>query len=851
MPRVTYNQTNFTAGELSPRLYGRVDIARYQNGAETIKNMVPLIHGGVKSRDGLQYVASTKDSSKRSRVVRYVFNRDQAYILEFGDYYIRFFNSGGQILDENGDPYEIASPYAEADLFELNFTQSADTLFIAHRDTPISRLRRFDHAAWVLDESPFVSTPTYETGFVPETAMTVSPLDVGADTVMTADYGVFIGSDVGRTVQCSNGGSVQITRIIDNNVAQGVVLSAFSSGEIKQGDWVITGSPQVGITPSGKEPAGTSITLTASGSASTGASVAVANLYCKPNLALLSLEGIEYANAYGWWTSSGANRTVIVYLCVETSAPHGLVSGDKFLMTGCVSADGFRELNGAYTVRTRLTDTTFSCSFFLTEDQMEMAVAGVVTYGNIAKTSKGASGVEAWRTEDVGSVVAINGGQARITGYQNPFVVDAVIIQPLTSTVKAIKNSWALKAPAWNIRDGYPGAATIYEQRLVAAGSHAYPNSVWFSKIGEYLNFDGGVADDDAISINVSSNEVVDIRHLSQTKALIALASGGEYTFFGGVEKPITPTNIQIKNQSVYGCSNVAPQRIGNELFFLQRARRKVRAMSYKFESDAFGAPDLSVLAEHMTEGGIVDMAYQPEPDSVLWLVRADGVLVSCTIDRDQDVIAWATHETDGAVESVACIPGASSDVVWCVVRRTINGQTKRYIERMASGLCMDSGITGTADPATDTWTGLGHLEGETVQVVGDGVVMNPQVVSGGQITVDRAVTTISVGLPFTPKAVSLTPELPSQTGSSQGNAMRTSEVTIRVLNTVGARVNGQDVAFRSLGGPTDDPVDPYTGDKRIFTLGWERGTNRVTIEQPQPLPMHILSIIRKFTVND
>ena len=354
------------------------------------------------------------------------------------------------------------------------------------------------------------------------------------------------------------------------------------------------------------------------------------------------------------------------------------------------------------------------------------------------------------------------------------------------------------------------------------------------------------------MSFTVSSDQINPITHMAQIKALIALTYGGEFSLTGGVEKPITPTNIQVKNQSVYGCNNVKPVRIGNELYFIQRSDRKLRALAYKYDSDAYGAPDMSVLSEHATQSGIIDMAYQQEPESILFLVRNDGVIATLTVDRDQDVVGWARQVTDGKFESVASIPTTGGEQMWAIVNRTVNGSTVRYVERFVSGINVDCGISATSGPGATVWTGLGHLEGKTVDIVADGVPMPQQVVTGGQVTISRNAFAVQIGLPYKTRIKTLTPEVQGSTGSAQGNSMRVAEITLRFLETIGCVVNGQPIAFRVLGeNVLNQPAQPFTGDHRLENLGWDRGQASITIEQNQPLPFHLLCVIKKMTIND
>lgn len=716
MARITLIQTNFTAGELSPRMLGRVDIARYQNGAEIMENCWPVVHGGASRRYGTLQCSPCKYMDRKAILIPYVFNTEQAYICEFGDLYVRI-----HLPDGTYSGIELVSPYDQTMLSQIEFVQGADTMFLFHNKVPIHRLRRVSATEWSLAPAPFVTKPFDERGIEYNTSITLSDPSVGTGRTVTSAATVFMASDVGREIW-SGSGVAEITAFIDYSTVTVEVLNAFSSNT--RPTWSLKGSPQTTNTLSAFTPVGSTVTMT-------------------------------------------------------------------------LSADG-------------------------------------------------------WRPGDVGKFVKINSGLLEITAYTSPIVVSAIIRSAPTSATASPANAWSLEASVWNDLDGYPGTGTLFEQRLAVAGSPNFPQTIWQSKTSESLNFELGTKDDDATSFTVSSDQINPILHLAQVKTLVALTYGGEFTITGGIEKPITPTNIQVKNQSVYGCNRVRPVRIGNELYFVQRAGRKLRAMAYKYDSDAYGSPDMSVLSEHATKSGIVSMAYQQEPESILFLVRADGVLATMTVDRDQDVIGWARQVTDGAYESVAAIPVEGGDQVWCVVRRNINGQNVRYIERFVEGCQVDAGIAGTSEVGQTVWGGLSHLEGKTVDIVADSIVMQQQVVSGGQVTLTQAANTVQIGLPFVTRIKTLTPEVQGGTGSAQGNSMRIGEITLRFLETTGCKVNGQTIAFRNLGpGVLDQPPPLFTGDHRLENLGWERGKASIEITQEQPLPFNLLCVIKKMQINE
>lgn len=188
MPRVVHNQNSFTAGEISPRLNGRGDVARYQAGAETIENGVVAVHGGVIRRDGMRFLGATKDSgARKSRLIRFVLDVDQAYILEFGHNYIRFMDgtTGARILDAGLATLELASPYTEAQLFEITTKQAVDVMYLFHREVQPHILRRMTATRWAIYPIPFGVLPFSENGHYPEAALSLSATTSGAGRVFS------------------------------------------------------------------------------------------------------------------------------------------------------------------------------------------------------------------------------------------------------------------------------------------------------------------------------------------------------------------------------------------------------------------------------------------------------------------------------------------------------------------------------------------------------------------------------------------------------------------------------------------------------------------------------------------
>lgn len=419
MPRATLQQTNFTAGEISPRLVGRTDIDRYANAAALLLNAHPVIHGGAKSRAGTLFVAPTKIAAQKSRLVPFIFSRDDAYMLEFGHLYLRAFKNGASL------GVEVATQYTEAMLQDIDYVQGADTMFLAHPAVPIQRLRRFSDVLWDLSAAPFTTTPFSEQGHALAAGLTLSLATVGPGRTATASVGVFLPSDVGRTL-VSGAGLALVTGYTSATVVTVDVSIAFAGTALVSGAWYLDASPQAILKPSAKDPVASSITL-------------MAALTRAADLTLTAKTG-----------AITINSSAAVFTAGDTGLT--LVADSGVVVLTYVSA-------------TQCTGTTTSDFISLTYASGGWGITG-----------------DAWRPEDVGKFVRVNGGLAYITAQTNANTVKATIITALTGTVASPPLAWSLESSVWGAANGYPRTVTLHEQRLVAAGSTKYPQTI-FSKL--------------------------------------------------------------------------------------------------------------------------------------------------------------------------------------------------------------------------------------------------------------------------------------------------------------------------------------------------------------------------------
>jgi len=277
-------------------------------------------------------------------------------------------------------------------------------------------------------------------------------------------------------------------------------------------------------------------------------------------------------------------------------------------------------------------------------------------------------------------------GWVRVTGFTSATIVTADVVSRLPGTGATRK--W--REGAWSAHRGYPSTIGFYEDRLFFANSAHQPQTIWASASGAYDRFsptDNGptVLDDTSITATIADNEVNEIRWLAPGKVMTIGTEGGEFTAqASNLNEALTPANITVRAQSNIGCAALPPVRIGGATLFVQRARRKLYEIAYRFESDSYGAPEMSILSGHLLRAGITALEFQRQPWSVLWAARDDGMLIGFTYLREQDVIAWHRHPlggTDARALSLAAIPAADHDRLWLAVERRRGGGTTTSIE--------------------------------------------------------------------------------------------------------------------------------------------------------------------------
>lgn len=833
---ITPSLNKFNAGEVTPLLFARHDFVKYQNSCKLLQNMIVRSQGPVSRRPGSKFIATTKNNAA-ARLLPFEFSKTDTYMLEFGNLYIRAFRDGGQVLD-GVDPFELATTYTTAELGDIQFAQSSDTMWLVHPDHEPAELTRTGHTSWTLTDVDLITGP-----FLPvnTTDTTITPSATTGTVTLTSSTAIF---------QADHVGSIwQIRHVVDNSAVSG----SFSE---------VTESATVTV-----------------------------------------LKGQSYIfSTHGTWSG-----TVILQRSYDSEVTWQDVLTRHYENDG--NLDFAREElvdDAAYRVR------------------MDSRASGTLKYNFEALT------------------VELD-GVVEITVFTNTSLVTGTVRSTLGNTTATAV--WA--EGYFSDVNGWPETVVFHEERLVYGGNAAYPQTLWMSKTFDLGDFTAGTLADDAIIYKLPGQNP--IQWMSSQDFLFVGTLGGVGKL-GGNSPPDAISAEELptyRQQSHTGSSSIQSVIVRDQVLFVERGNRRVQEFAFSLQRDKYSSVDLTLLSEHITKSGIQQVAVQQRPEPILWSYTADGVLLSMTYKRDQDVIAWARQVTDGTVESVGVIPGTEEDELWMIVNRTIGGATKRYVEQFQpfdwgtdqadmwfvdSGLRFDGGpavtVTdiSTADPAVvtmssfpvdgdgdvltdgdqiqlrsvagmtevndrvytisnpdtgaktfelrdstditdidstgfgtytsggtlrrveNTFGGLGHLEGEIVASLADGGTTSDKTVSGASITLDRWANKVTTGLPYTSVLETMPIVFTGQTGNTMARIKSIRKVTFDFYKTLGVEYgldadNLRAINFQTTETAMSDPIPLFTGFATVtFQHGYKRQST-VYIQQDKPLPVTIRAI--------
>lgn len=801
MARVSTIVTNFRAGELSPRLEGRIDLDKYGEAAQTLQNMLVFPQGGTTRRPGTYFAGAAKDGGK-VRLINFEFSDEQAYVVELGANYMRFFKDGGILTEATVSITGATQANPVVVTAASHGFSNGDRVFI----TGVAGMTQISNKEFTVANQ---TTNTFELSGINGT---------GFDAYTS-------GGTVAKIVEVTT--TYSVTDIFEINYAQ--------SADV--------------IYMAHKDHAPAKLTRTTATS--------------------FTLTDVDFTD--GPYLDENITSTTL-YASADTGSVTITASASLFTSADVGRLIRFREVL-EITYDEWATSTSYANNSFVRFDGhvYKQVTGSTQTSGNTPPVHT--SGTETYgaidweyRHDDTGYV--------KITGFTSATVVTATVqtddggISVLPHNTIGSSNAtkrWSLGAFGGD--QGFPKAVAFYEQRLYFAGTTGQPQTIFGSVSADFENHTPGTNDDDALNFTIASDQVNVIKHILPGRFLQILTTSAEFTLSGGQgTQPVTPTNVNILRETTFGSSGVRPLRAATSTILIQKGQEKVKEITFDERQDGLAGVDLTILADHITRGGLSDMVWQQEPELIVWFVHTDGRLIGLTYDRANNAVGWHTHPLGGSgtVESITSVPEGSEDTVYMSVKRTINGATVRHIEYMKpiyfgstveDAYYVDGGLTYSGS-ATTTISGINHLEGETISILADGATHADKTVTGGKITLDRSASKVHLGYNYTSLLETLRIEAGAEDGVSQGKIKRIHGVTVRFLETVGAEVgpdtlNLDRMPFRSSANAMNQAIPLFTGDKEIFFPSGYDNDSRVIVRQNQPLPMTILAIMRRSNTFD
>lgn len=706
-------QPSFAGGEVSPSVAARVDLSKRAVAVERAENFFVRVTGGMESRPGLKFVAEAKTTGT-TRLIPFEFNTEQTYILELGDQYMRFYTYGGQILS-GGAPYEISTPYVASDLFALEFAQSGDVMTIVHPNYAPRELVRITNTNWSLTAISFAPSQAAPTALALTNNYTqsggISGITQANPAVVTStSHGLATGAEIKITGVSGmtevNGNTYRITVIdadtfrLEGEDSSG--FGAYTSG----GTWTVNGDLlKYKVTANNLDTFEESLSALSS--------------------ATLAITGVTQANP----------------AVVTFGSAHNLEYGDEIYISGVV---GMTELNGRrYLVLDAPSSTTIelmSTSRALIDSTGYTAYASGGTMRKAFVTTTATA--QAWDNTITWAAAAnadtynvYRADESGLYGFigrtDDLTFTDDFIEADAGDTAPVAVNPFEEGAGLW------PSTTGFFQQRQIYANSDAFPNRFWMTQTGVFYNFATStpLRDDDAIIATLAARRINEIRHIIPLSDLVILTTGAEFRVKGASDAAFTPSTINIRPQSYYGATALRPIVAGNRALYMAPGNF-IRELSYEFAADKFTGRDITVLARHLLDyNDIADWAFAPSPYDLIWLIRDDGTALALTYQNEQEVYAWTRATTQGDFKSVAVVREEDKDIPYFLVRRTINGTVKQFVERLderefsdlQDAFCVDAGLSldvpititnmTAANPVVVTAPAHGLSNGDTVDI--------------------------------------------------------------------------------------------------------------------------------------
>jgi len=662
-------KSSFSGGEFAPSLYARVDIQKYATGARKLRNFYIHPHGGISNRPGFKKIAATKKDNSKARVVDFQFSADENYVIEFGDYYCRFFTEDGAVEKETGDAWVATTTYSLYDI-----TWASGIIYSCLQDHTSSTFAT-DLAAnkWTIDINKWIATTSYAAGiYAAVTSGTATPtiyFCIQAHTSGTAfTVGTaWLGQTIYEVVSPYSEDDIFALRFAQSADVLFITHPDFQPRELTRygnTDWEFSLYDfQNGPFRLGNDDATLTMQLS---TIATPATLTAAATYFYPTHVggVLQLnhyiEGQATAQAFTKATEGSSITCGGTWRVIS----HGTWTG-KFKVQK--STDGT-----TWTTLRQFSSTgDFNVDTYGTEDMSD----GVLPFLLRASSQNPTTGTFTGTLNvDLTSDPYTHQGVAKITEYLSSSKVAVDMQRVAGSTATTI--DWA--EGAWSDYRGWPSCVVFSQDRLVFAGSYYDPQTLWMTQTGNYYDFlrNDPLVASDGVTINLPSQKLNAINGLVSLLQLLAFTSGSEWSVGSTENSVLSPLTIQARANGYNGSSGIQPCIISNRTIYVQSRGAVVRDLGYELFTDTFSGANISILSNHLFfNHNIIEMAYQQEPDSLVWAVRDDGILLSMTYMREQEVLAWSWHDTnegDDLFESVCVmpaegyIPPAEDDYTYC-----------------------------------------------------------------------------------------------------------------------------------------------------------------------------------------
>lgn len=811
-------QPVFSRGEISPKLHSRVDLEQYKTGLKELMNMMVMRQGGVCRRPGTKFVNEVKDSTKPCRLLPFIYRSGASYVA-----YVLAFNAGvfrAYALDGRVGSFEVSHGYADVDLWGIDYDQTNDVMDLTHKTYAPQRISRFSDISWTITVTPAMDGPYLPINVTP-TFITPSDLadPIPIMTSATAPSGTAAASNA------SSGGDA---------------FKAFD--KTTNTLW----STNVGITA-----AWLSYTFTST-RVITGYAITASSLNSSS-----TNNGI--LDAPKSWTFEGFDGTNWIILDSEyAQTSWSLGETRSFLYKNATAYIAYRiNILGNNTG-----DAVQLSAMSFLEDP---TIAAGITL--TASSTTGINNNVGFSASDVGRFISLLSSDSRYHPFQiSAFTSSTVVTAKATgSALPSTQTSVQWKLGAWGTTPGWPAHACTFEGRKIYARTDAQPSGIWGTRSNGYgstLDFSVNVPIQDDDSITFTLADVNEIQWVAEGRDM-AIGTGGAARSMGrdSPNLAFSANNYRQALESTYGSQPIRPTKVGGSTIFVSAYGKALREFVGSASGVGYDTPDISVMSDHLFASGVIEMTYQQEPNSVVWSAMGNGELVGLTYEKQQQMAGFHHHQLGGVfgtgipvVESACSIPGNGQNELWMVVKRTINGATKRYIERLtspfdstimpqSSGWYVDCALQYNGAPTTAVGS-LTHLEGQTVAILADGAREMNQVVTGGSVSLasGRAASVITVGLPYTSRMRTLPSSFSLGDGSGLGRRKKINRIILDLLDCGPIRIGrhtstAEEVDFRNTTDNLGAAQPLYTGFQTVHpeTSWFDNGELVIIADGPQP----------------